>query len=64
MLVGHFVGITGSARPISKVNFADGKLSFSIPPQWEEETSDLSVEGTFDGNKLKGTINHQQAKHS
>src|SRR5687768_7775055 len=56
MLVGHFVGITGSARPISKVNFSDGKLSFSIPPQWEEETNDLSVEGTLDGDKLKGTM--------
>jgi hypothetical protein len=35
MLVGHFVFITGSARPISKVNFKDGKISFTLPPQWE-----------------------------
>src|SRR5665647_706547 len=35
MLVGQFVGIGGSARPISRVNLVDGKMSFSIPPQWE-----------------------------
>ena len=56
MLVGDFVGITGSARPISRVNFNDGKISFSIPPQWEEETNDLSVEGTLSGDSLKGTM--------
>ncbi|HKZ64916.1 MAG TPA: DUF1080 domain-containing protein [Chitinophagaceae bacterium] len=56
MLVGHFVGITGSARPISRINFIDGKMSFSIPPQWEEETNDLSVEGTLSGDGLKGTM--------
>ena len=32
-LVGQFVGVGGSARPISKVNVNNGKLSFSIPPQ-------------------------------
>lgn len=56
MLVGDFVGITGSARPISRVNFNDGKISFSIPPQWEEETNDLTVEGTLSGDSLKGTM--------
>ena len=37
MLVGRFVGPGGSARPISRVNIKDGKMSFSIPPQWEPE---------------------------
>ena len=54
-LVGHFVGMTGSARPISKINYADGKFSFSIPPQWEEG-NDLQVEGTLNGDKLTGTM--------
>lgn len=54
-LVGHFVGVSGSARPISKINFENGKFSFSIPPQWEEG-SDLKVEGTVDGDKLSGTM--------
>jgi hypothetical protein len=34
-LIGQFVAIVGSARPISKVNYSNGKVSFSIPPQWE-----------------------------
>src|SRR5215475_7686505 len=55
MLVGHFVGAGGSARPISRVNFSDGKISFSIPPQWEVG-NDLSFEATLQGDSLVGTI--------
>ncbi|MEO8763050.1 MAG: DUF1080 domain-containing protein [Ginsengibacter sp.] len=55
-LVGQFVGDAGSARPISKVNFSDGKISFSIPPQWEVEDKDLFVEGILDGDNLSGTM--------
>ena len=55
-LVGQFVGSGGSARPISKVNFAGGKMSFSIPPQWEAENNDLSVEGTLSGDQLSGSM--------
>jgi Domain of Unknown Function (DUF1080) len=55
-LVGRFVGVTGSARPISKVNFSNGKMSFSIPPQWEPEDKDLTVEGTIEGDRLSGTM--------
>lgn len=62
MLVGHFVGITGSARPISKINYSDGKMSFSIPPQWEEENNDLSVEGTLSDDKLTGTMTTPDGK--
>ena len=54
-LIGHYVGVNGSARPISKVNFDNGKLSFAIQPQWEEG-SDLQVEGTLSGDKLSGTV--------
>jgi hypothetical protein len=54
-LIGEFVGTGGSARPVSKVNFTGGKMSFSIPPQWEEG-NDLSVEGTLYGDSLAGTI--------
>ena len=55
-LIGYFVGVGGSARPISKVNFNDGKMSFTIPPQWEPEDNDIVVEGTLQGEKLTGTI--------
>ena len=56
-LVGQFVGPGGSARPISKVNFIGGKMSFVIPPQWESGNKDLTVEGTLQGDKLTGTMN-------
>jgi len=56
MLVGRFVGGGGSARPVSRYYFADGKLTFSIPPQWEQEDRDLSVEGHFEGDSLVGTL--------
>lgn len=57
-LVGHFVGNDGSARPISKVNFEEGKLSFSIPPQWENTDKELFFEGKLENGKLIGTIDH------
>jgi hypothetical protein len=62
-LVGRFVGVTGSARPISKVNFSNGKMSFSIPPQWENADKDLSVEGTVDGDRLSGTMITSEVKN-
>ena len=55
-LVGQYVGIVGSARPISKINFEDGKMSFAIPPQWDKGTEDLRVEGVLEGDKLSGTM--------
>lgn len=56
MLVGRFVASGGSARPVAHVYFNDNKLSFSIPPQWEQETDDLKVEGTLQGDNLTGTM--------
>ncbi|MCX6299940.1 MAG: DUF1080 domain-containing protein, partial [Bacteroidetes bacterium] len=44
-LVGHFVADGGSARPISEVFFKDGKMSFTIPPQWDDTKNPLVVEG-------------------
>ncbi len=55
-LVGYFVGDAGSARPISKVNFKDGKVSFSIPPQWDNSDNDMVFEGTVENDQLKGVI--------
>ena len=60
-LVGQFVGTGGSARPISKINFDDGKLSFSIPPQWETG-NDLSFEATLQGDSLAGTVTFPNGK--
>lgn len=55
-LVGRFVGRVGSARPIGRVEYADGVLRFAIPPQWEAGDGDLRVEGTLQGDRLTGTI--------
>jgi len=55
-LVGQFVGSGGSARPISKINFTEGKLSFSIPPQWDTASGDMVFEATYQGDSLTGTI--------
>jgi hypothetical protein len=62
MLVGSFVSTGGSARPISRIYFGNGKMSFSIPPQWEREDRDLSVEGTFYGDSLAGTMTFSNGK--
>src|SRR5438309_93302 len=55
-LVGQFVGSGGSARPISHVYFLNNSFHFSIPPQWEADTSDIFVEGKFQGDSLTGSL--------
>ncbi|HEY4876790.1 MAG TPA: DUF1080 domain-containing protein [Puia sp.] len=54
-LVGQYVGAGGSARPISKVNFKDNKMSFTIPPQWDRGDGDFTFEATFQGDSLSGS---------
>lgn len=61
-LVGEFVGIGGSARPVSKVSFDGSKFGLSIPPQWEQGDGDLSLEGTIQGDNLSGTITFPDGK--
>lgn len=61
-LVGRFVSVSGSARPISEVKFKDGKFNFSIPPQWENGTDDLAVEGTVEGDKISGSLTTPEGK--
>ena len=55
-LIGHFVGKGGSARPISSIKFIGGKMSFTIPPQWEKEDNDFVFEATLQDEKLSGTM--------
>jgi hypothetical protein len=55
-LVGRFVYLNGSARPISEVKVKDGKFSFAIPPQWEQSKTNLEFEGKLEGDQLKGTL--------
>jgi len=53
-LVGQFVGRSGSARPISKVEFAAGQLRFTVPQQWERRQFDLHFEAKLKGDVLTG----------
>ena len=53
-LVGSFVARVGSARPVSRVEFENGKLRFSVPPQWEKRTDDQHVDGQLEGDVLRG----------
>lgn len=55
-LVGRFVGAEGSARPVAKVDFEEGKFGFAIPPQWEKEERDLVLEGTVTADRIQGSI--------
>lgn len=55
-LVGYFVGTSGSARPVAKVNFDNGKFSFTIPPQWESGDQDFVIEGQLTASGIEGTI--------
>lgn len=57
-LVGYFVGDHGSARPVSNINLEQGKITFSIPPQWESSDKNLVFEGVLSGNNLTGTIQY------
>jgi hypothetical protein len=41
---------------VSIIHFTDNKISFSLPPQWEEEDHDLSFEGILQGDDIAGTM--------
>ncbi|MCK5441906.1 MAG: DUF1080 domain-containing protein, partial [Maribacter sp.] len=60
-LVGRFVFLNGSARPISEIKIKDGKFNFSIPPQWESGNS-LEFEGSLEGDELEGTLLYVDGK--
>lgn len=55
-LVGRFVGVVGSARPIARVDFANDTLRFAIPPQWESGNEDLQVVAAVAGDNLSGSV--------
>jgi len=47
VLVGQFVGVVGSVRPISRLDFANDTLRWSLPPQWEGGNGDFQFTGVF-----------------
>ena len=56
VLVGRFVGVVGSVRPISRLDFSHDTLRFSLPPQWEGGNNDFQFEAVFAGDTLAGSV--------
>jgi hypothetical protein len=61
-LVGTFVGRFGSARPIARVESDNGRLRFTVPPQWERRKDDLTFEGGLDGDTLRGETTDDEGR--
>jgi hypothetical protein len=61
-LVGSFVGRFGSARPISRVELDGDRVSFTVPPQWEDRKDDLRFEGRLRGDNLSGTTTDEKGR--
>lgn len=61
-LVGRVMFLFGSARPIAKINYTDGKFDFSVPPQWDKGNADLQFEGTVRADALTGTVTYVDNK--
>jgi hypothetical protein len=61
-LVGSFVGRTGSARPIGRVEFERNRVRFVVPPQWERRRVDLHFEGRLDADALSGQTTDDQGR--
>src|SRR5258705_9757794 len=54
VLVGQMVGVVGSVRPISRLDFANDTLRWALPPQWEGGSGDFQFVGAFRGDWLAG----------
>lgn len=59
-LTGYFVGIEGSARPVSEIRYSDTRdvYYFAIPPQWKRSGDDLY----FEFSPVNGGLNGIQAE--
>jgi hypothetical protein len=53
-LVGRFVGTVGSVRPLSRVEFSQGTMHFTMPRQYEDH--ELQFEGKLEADQLTGTV--------
>ncbi len=61
-VVGRFVGVFGSARPVAGIVVNADSLSFSIPHQWEAGDGELSVTGKVQGSGLAGMMTFPDGK--
>ena len=56
VLVGRFVAVVGSARPIAKLDYTNDTLRFAIASQWERGSDDLRFEGVLANDALSGAV--------
>ncbi|HKA60164.1 MAG TPA: DUF1080 domain-containing protein [Gemmatimonadales bacterium] len=62
VLVGRMVGVVGSVRPISRLEFANDTLKWSLPPQWEGGNGDFQFVAVYAGDSLAGTVTTSDGK--
>lgn len=62
VLVGRFVGQFGSARPVARVETDGTTFRFRIPPQFENRTTDLEIDGKLVDGALKGTVTDETGR--
>lgn len=62
VLVGRFVGQFGSARPVARVETDGTTFRFRIPPQFENRTTDLEIDGKLVDGALKGTVTDENGR--
>jgi hypothetical protein len=57
-LVGAFVNMVGSTRPVAEIEYdeAAGSFTFSIPPQWDDAEGETTVTGRLRGDSISGAI--------
>ncbi len=61
-LVGYYVAVVGSARPVAHIHFDNGQFYFKIPPQWEGGNKDFEIKGELLGDKITGTVTTSEGK--
>jgi hypothetical protein len=54
-LMGRFVGRFGSVRYVGELGFADGRITWRVPVQYERDVDALRFEGTVRGDRIEGT---------
>jgi hypothetical protein len=61
-LKARFTGRWGNARPLPKVEFSNGRITFVSPKEEEDSKSDLVFQGQLSGEELSGTVNGPDGK--
>jgi hypothetical protein len=61
-MVGRFVGVVGSARPVANLGAKGDSFNFTIPHQWENGDGELTVQGKLQGDGLTGSMTFPDGK--